>query len=74
MGRQPHHDEDDMLTRVELAQALHVSLRTVDRWTAEGSGPPYIRLPGRTLRWRWGDVRSWFEARRVGGEQQPDDG
>ncbi len=66
MERQPHHD-DDMLSRVELAKALGISSRTVDRWIAEGVGPPYVRLPGGTLRWRWGDVREWLREHRVDG-------
>jgi predicted DNA-binding transcriptional regulator AlpA len=63
MKRQPYRD-DDMLSRVELAAALHVSTRTVDRWIAEGTGPPYVRLPRGTLRWRWGDVQAWLTERR----------
>jgi predicted DNA-binding transcriptional regulator AlpA len=63
MDRQPYRD-DDMLTRVELAKALHVSVRTVDRWIAEGTGPSHVRLPRGTLRWRWGDVLAWIEEHR----------
>ena len=66
MERQPYHD-DDMLNRVELAKALRVSVRTVDRWIADGTGPPYVRLPRGTLRWRWGDVREWLREHRVDG-------
>jgi predicted DNA-binding transcriptional regulator AlpA len=66
MGRQQRSD-DDMLTRVELAEALHVSARTVDRWVREGSGPPFIRLPRNRLRWRWGDVVTWIAEHREGG-------
>lgn len=62
MKRRPYRD--DMLSRVELAAALHVSTRTVDRWIAEGTGPPYVRLPRGTLRWRWGDVQAWLAERR----------
>jgi predicted DNA-binding transcriptional regulator AlpA len=63
MERQPYRD-DDMLTRVQLAAALNLSVRTVDRWIAEGTGPPYLRLPRGTLRWRWGDVQTWLAERR----------
>jgi predicted DNA-binding transcriptional regulator AlpA len=66
MGRQSHRD-DDMLSRAELAAALSVSTRTVDRWIAEGTGPPYVRLPRGMLRWRWGDVQAWLAERREGG-------
>jgi predicted DNA-binding transcriptional regulator AlpA len=57
--RQPYRD-DDMLTKVQLGQALNVSTRTIDRWLAEDSGPPYIKLPHGSLRWRWGTVRKWL--------------
>lgn len=66
MSRQPYR-ADDMLNRVELSKALRVSVRTVDRWIADGTGPPYIRLPGGTLRWRWGDVEEWLREHRVDG-------
>jgi predicted DNA-binding transcriptional regulator AlpA len=64
MERQEHRD-DDMLTKVELGAALNVSTRTIDRWLANGTGPPCIRLPRGRLRWRWGDVRLWLEQRRA---------
>jgi predicted DNA-binding transcriptional regulator AlpA len=66
MERQQHHP-DDMLTKVQLGKALNVSTRTIDRWIAEGSGPPLIRLPRGRLRWRWGDVLRWVEKHREGG-------
>jgi excisionase family DNA binding protein len=51
-------DDDDLLTKQEVAEMLHVSRRTIDRWTAAGKGPPSITLPssGRR-RWRRGDIR-----------------
>jgi predicted DNA-binding transcriptional regulator AlpA len=67
MERRPYRD-DDMLTRVQLATALNLSVRTVDRWIAEGTGPPYLRLPRGTLRWRWGDVQDWLRQHRVEDE------
>jgi predicted DNA-binding transcriptional regulator AlpA len=66
MSRQERHD-DDMLTRVQLAEALNISSRTIDRWIREGTGPPYVRLSRGTLRWRWGDVKVWLAERREGG-------
>jgi predicted DNA-binding transcriptional regulator AlpA len=66
MERQEYRD-DDMLTKVQLGAALNVSTRTVDRWIAEGSGPPFIRLPRGRIRYRWGDVRAWVAEHREGG-------
>ena len=60
-------EDDDLLTKRELAVALHVSVRTVERMQKAGTGPPAIQLPSGRLRWRWGDVRRWLEERRAGG-------
>jgi excisionase family DNA binding protein len=57
-------DDDDLLTKQEVAEMLNVSWRTIDRWTAAGKGSPSIVLPasGRR-RWRRGDVREWLGKR-----------
>jgi excisionase family DNA binding protein len=64
---QPPYRDEDMLTRVELAQALKISTRTVDRYISEGTGPPYSKLPGGSVRFRWADVREWLRLRRIDG-------
>jgi excisionase family DNA binding protein len=61
-------DENKLLSRKELAAALGVSSRTVDRWIHDGTGPPATVLPGGRRRWRWGDVQEWLRRRRETGE------
>ena len=51
-------DEDRLLSRKELAAALGVSTRTVDRWIHEQTG---------RRRWRRGDVETWLRQRRENG-------
>lgn len=60
-------DEDRLLSRKELAAALGVSTRTVDRWIREQTGPPATLLPSGRRRWRWGDVEAWLRQRREDG-------
>ena len=60
-------DENKLLSRKELAAALEVSTRTVDRWIHDQTGPPATLLPGGRRRWRWGDVQVWLRQRREGG-------
>ena len=59
-------NENTLLSRKELAAALNVSTRTVDRWIREGTGPPATLLPSGRRRWRWGDVQKWLRQRREG--------
>jgi len=53
-------DDDELLTKKQLARALNVSERTIERWLQAGTAPPTIRLPSGGLRWRWGTVRAWL--------------
>ena len=41
------HDFESYLTERETAAQLRVSMRTLQRWRQEGSGPPYFRFNGR---------------------------
>src|SRR4029450_11580790 len=43
-------DENRLLSRKELAAALGVSTRTVDRWIRDGEGPPATLRRGRRRR------------------------
>lgn len=54
--------DDELLTTAELAAELKVSPRTLQRWRAEGSGPPMVRV-GRGVRYRRRDVNAWLERR-----------
>jgi predicted DNA-binding transcriptional regulator AlpA len=51
-------NENTLLSRKELAAALNVSTRTVDRRIHEQTGPPATLLPSGRRRWRWGDVET----------------
>jgi excisionase family DNA binding protein len=64
MERHEYRD-DDLLTKAELAEVLKVSVRTIDRYVAEGSGPPFIRVGrGRgQIRFRWSSVKRWVDDR-----------
>jgi hypothetical protein len=54
------------MTEAELAARWRHSLRSLQRWRAEGNGPPYLRI-GRRIVFRITDVEA-FEARREVGE------
>jgi excisionase family DNA binding protein len=57
-----------LLTQQQLADELQVSLRTLERWRQEGTGPAFIRV-GRSPRYRRSDVDAWLERqRRTKGE------
>lgn len=63
----PFEDRDpfDLMLETELADRWRKSIRTLQRWRAEGYGPTYIMIGG-TIHYRVGDVLS-FEARQTRG-------
>ena len=48
-----------LLTRRELAEYLRVSEDSVDRWR-KYADLPYLKLPGRCVRFRLSDVEQWI--------------
>ena len=54
----------DLLTREQLAKAMNVSVRTVDRWHRMRTGPPRIAV-GRQRLYRSAAVRAWLETNEV---------
>jgi hypothetical protein len=63
----PFKDRDplDLILEKELADRWCKSIRTLQRWRAEGYGPPYIMVGG-TIHYRIADVLA-FEARQTRG-------
>lgn len=62
-----HWRDHDVLTEADLGRHWQKSVRTLQRWRAEGYGPSWIALGG-TAHYRWRDVVA-FEDRmlRPGG-------
>ncbi len=50
-----------LLTRLELAKILKVSLRTVDKLKSEGM--PHIKITGTTIRFELETVLDWLRKR-----------
>jgi excisionase family DNA binding protein len=54
-------EEDERLwSEQEVAKYLAISLRTLQRWRAEGKGPPHLMMAGRYPRYRKAEVDAWL--------------
>lgn len=67
MTNDEHHDDrsvtemDELLTANELAEALGVSVDTLERWRKNSEiGPPYVKLSPRTIRYPVRHVNDWL--------------
>jgi predicted DNA-binding transcriptional regulator AlpA len=60
-------ERDPMLTEQQVAEMLQVSVRTLQRWRATGTGPPWTRVH-RLVRYRRSGVERWVaEGDQPGG-------
>ena len=59
-----------LLTQQQLADELQVSVRTLERWRQEGTGPAFIRV-GRALRYRRADIDAWPNQQRRSQPEAP---
>lgn len=57
-------DDDALLTEVQTADLLKLSIRTLQAWRVRGVGPLFVRA-GRAIRYRRRDISAWIEANTV---------
>ena len=56
--------EDKLMTSKEVAEYLGVSEGTMYEYRALGTGPTYIRLGGRLVRYHLSDVKAWLDKQK----------
>jgi predicted DNA-binding transcriptional regulator AlpA len=54
---------DRLVNEAETAALLGIAPRTLQEWRRKGAGPAFIRLTGRSVRYRQADVLAWVRAR-----------
>ena len=52
-----------LYTEQDIAKKLGVTQRSLQRWRAAGSGPPYIKMV-RHVRYKLDDVWEWLDSQR----------
>jgi hypothetical protein len=57
-------DNDALLTEVQAADLLHLSVRTLQAWRSKHVGPPFVRA-GRAIRYRRCGLLAWVNANTV---------
>ena len=64
------NDSDRLLTEVQAAEALSLSVRTLQAWRPRGAGPAFVRA-GRAIRYRRRDLLAWMDANTVTANSSP---
>ncbi len=60
------NDYDALLTEVQAADLLSLSVRTLQAWRTRTFGPAFVRA-GRAIRYRRRDLFAWMDANTVSG-------
>ncbi|MFX0546121.1 helix-turn-helix transcriptional regulator [Roseovarius sp. S1116L3] len=53
-------DPDKLLTTKEAAILLRLSPQTLEKWRTQGRGPKFVKLESKAVRYRYGDLISWY--------------
>ena len=64
--------KDLVLTEAEAARQLRVSVTGLRKWRRDGTGPAYVRLGGRLIRYRQTDIAQWLEGNMVEFADSPE--
>jgi predicted DNA-binding transcriptional regulator AlpA len=59
-----------LLTQREAACVLRLSERTLERLRVSGLGPKFVRVAGRSVRYRLTDIESYLAAQVVGSTSE----
>jgi len=54
-----------MLYQDQVAEMLNVTTHSLYVWRKKGIGPVYVKLNGRTVRYRQEDVEEWIKSKTV---------
>ena len=64
------NDHDALLTEVQTADLLSLSVRTLQAWRTRAFGPAFVRA-GRAIRYRRRDLFAWMDANTVSRGEAP---
>lgn len=65
---------DQLLHESDAAKLLAVSPRTLRNWRGLGQGPRYVKISGRCIRYRQGDLLSFIEDKSRRHSSETSDG
>lgn len=56
---------ESLIDEKEAARYLSHSVKTLRNWRVKGGGPRFVKVSGRSVRYRWIDLNDWIEQRLV---------
>ena len=54
-------DENRLFTEKQASEFLQCRPQTLSGWRIKGDGPPYVKIGGRYVRYRYCDLMEWIK-------------
>jgi predicted DNA-binding transcriptional regulator AlpA len=67
----PRTDSEVLLTEGRAAALLSVTRRTLQAWRMRGTGPRYVRISSRCVRYSYNELVTWIESRSRSSTAEP---
>lgn len=64
-------DLDRLIDEREAADILCYTVRALQNWRCRGGGPKFVKVSGRSVRYRRRDLLAWIEERTVSLMSEP---
>ena len=58
--------EEVYLDEKQFSQLTNIPIPTLRTWRSRESGPPYVRIGKRVVRYHWGTAKAYLKERTVG--------
>lgn len=55
-------DVDQLITETQAADFLGIAIRTLQKWRMNGTGPKFVRVSSRCVRYRRRELIAWADA------------
>ena len=62
---------DCLVNEHEAADMLCYTVRALQNWRCRGGGPKFVKVSGRSVRYRRRDLLAWIEERTVRSTSEP---
>ncbi len=54
---------NQLINEHDAARYIAHSVKTLQSWRCKGIGPKFVRISGRSIRYRYSDLNEWVESK-----------
>ncbi len=74
MAKESTAKDDNLLKEDSAARILGVKVKTMQKWRWTGSGPKFVKISGRCVRYRRMDIDEWVDSHLISSAEDIEKG